>query len=94
MGRQNYKVGDMIVLKSGLTRTAKANKRCRISSILPNDHGHVQYRVQFDAENFERRITEADIDTGESPSRASPEVVAKSDGAEPWLKFSSIKIGK
>ncbi|NKL01611.1 cold-shock protein [Rhizobium leguminosarum bv. viciae] len=94
MGRQNYKVGDMIVLKSGLTRTAKANKRCRISSILPNDHGHVQYRVQFDAENFERRITEADIDTGESPSRASPEVAAKSDGAEPWLTFSSIKIGK
>ncbi|MBY3194576.1 cold-shock protein [Rhizobium laguerreae] len=94
MGRQNYKVGDMIVLKSGLTRTAKAEKRCRISSILPNDHGHVQYRVQFDAENFERRITEADIDTGESPSRASPEAAAKSDGVEPWLKFSSIKIGK
>lgn len=93
MGRPNYKVGDMIVLKSGLTRTAKADKRCRISSILPNDHGHVQYRVQFDAENFERRITEADIDTGESPSRVS-QAAAKSDGAEPWLKFSSIKIGK
>ncbi|MBY5515016.1 cold-shock protein [Rhizobium leguminosarum] len=94
MGRPNYKVGDMIVLKSGLTRTAKADKRCRISSILPNDHGHVQYRVQFDAENFERRITEADIDIGETPSRVSPQAAAKSDGAEPWLKFSSIKIGK
>ncbi|QND39551.1 cold-shock protein [Rhizobium leguminosarum bv. viciae] len=94
MGRPNYKVGDMIVLKSGLTRTAKADKRCRISSILPNDHGHVQYRVQFDAENFERRITEADIDTGESPSVGFPQAAAKSDGAEPRLKFSSIKIGK
>ncbi|MGO8134404.1 cold-shock protein, partial [Rhizobium ruizarguesonis] len=31
MGRPNYKVGEMIVLKSGLTRTAKADKRCRIS---------------------------------------------------------------
>jgi len=94
MRRPNYKVGDMIVLKSGLTRTAKADKRCRIASILPNDHGHVQYRVQFAAENFERRITEADIDTEESPSRASPEMVAKTDGAEPWLKLSGIKIRK
>ncbi|MGO7969359.1 cold-shock protein, partial [Rhizobium ruizarguesonis] len=47
-----------------------------------------------DAENFERRINEADIDTGESTSRVSPQAAAKSDGAEPWLKFSSIKIGK
>ncbi|RUL99746.1 cold-shock protein [Rhizobium chutanense] len=94
MGRPNYQIGDMIVLKSGFTRTAKAEKRCRISSILPNDHGHVQYRVQFDAENFERRITEADIDTGETPSRASVEAAVKSDGAEPWLKFSSIRTGK
>ncbi|MBB4480002.1 cold-shock protein [Rhizobium sp. MC63] len=94
MGRPNYKVGDTIVLKSGLTRTAKAEKRCRIASILPNDHGHVQYRVRFDAENFERRITEADIDTGKSPCEASPEAVAKSDGAGSWLKLSSIRIGK
>ncbi|RUM26274.1 cold-shock protein [Rhizobium vallis] len=94
MGRPNYKVGDMIVLKSGLTRTAKTDKRCRIASILPNDHGHVQYRVQFAAENFERRITEADIDAGESPSSASPEAVAKTDNAAPWLTFSSIKIRK
>ncbi|MFB2608180.1 cold-shock protein, partial [Rhizobium phaseoli] len=47
MSRPNYKVGDTIVLKSGLTRTAKVEKRCRIASVLPNDHGHVQYRVQF-----------------------------------------------
>ncbi|MBB2687411.1 UNVERIFIED_ORG: hypothetical protein GGE64_004477 [Rhizobium etli] len=94
MGRPNYKIGDMIVLKSGLTRTAEAEKRCRIAGVLPNDHGHVQYRVQFDAENFERRITEADIDTGKSLSRAAPEVVAKAGGAEPWLKLSSIRIGK
>ncbi|MBB3135780.1 hypothetical protein FHS26_003526 [Rhizobium pisi] len=94
MSRASYKVGDMIVLKSGLTRTAKTDKRCRIASILPNDHGHVQYRVQFAAENFERRITEADIDAGESPSSTSPEAAARTDSAEPWLKFSSIRIGK
>lgn len=95
MGRPNYKVGDVIVLKSGLTRTAAAEKRCRIAGILPNDHGHVQYRVQFDAENFERRITETDIDTGKSPCEASPEAVAKlSDGVGSWLKPSSIRVGK
>ncbi|MBX4998958.1 cold-shock protein [Rhizobium lentis] len=94
MGRPRYKVGDMIVLKSGLTRTAKADERCRIASILPNDHGHVQYRVQFAAENFDRRITEADIDSGQSLSRPLPETTAKTDGAEPWLKFSGIRTGR
>ncbi|ANL39677.1 UNVERIFIED_ORG: hypothetical protein M2312_003782 [Rhizobium esperanzae] len=93
MSRPNYKVGDTIVLKSGLTRTAKVEKRCRIASVLPNDHGHVQYRVQFAAENFERRITEADIHVVETPSAASPEV-ATDGAAEPWLKFSGIRTGK
>ncbi|MBX4869391.1 MULTISPECIES: hypothetical protein [Rhizobium] len=94
MSRPSYKVGDMIVLKSGLTRTTEADRRCRIASILPNDHGHVQYRVQFPGENFERRITEDDIDLGESPRRASSEAAAKAGGAEPWLKFSGIRMGK
>ncbi|WP_064692211.1 hypothetical protein [Rhizobium aegyptiacum] len=94
MGRPNYKVGDMIVLKSGLTRRPLADKQCRIASILPNDHGHVQYRVQFATENFERRITEADIDVGESSVQASTEAIAKSGGAEPWLKFSALRTGK
>ncbi|PDT28411.1 cold-shock protein [Rhizobium sp. L9] len=94
MSRPSYKVGDMIVLKSGLTRTAKADKRCRIASILPNDHGHVQYRVQFTGESFERRITDDDIDIGESPRAASLEAAAKADDAEPWLKFSGIRMGK
>ncbi len=66
---EHYKIGDMVVLKSGLTRTAAADRRCRIVGILPNDHGHVQYRVRFDAETFERRIYEADINASEIASR-------------------------
>ncbi|TCU15821.1 hypothetical protein [Rhizobium sullae] len=90
----NYKVGDLVVLKSGLTRTAAANRRCKVVGVLPNDHGHVQYRVRFEAENFERRITALDIDATESPPRIVGTQAIQTSNAEPWLKVSSIKIRK
>ncbi|APO76298.1 hypothetical protein AM571_CH03507 [Rhizobium etli 8C-3] len=92
--KPTYKIGDFVVLKSGLTRTAAADRRCKVVGVLPNDHGHVQYRVRFEAENFERRITSLDIDATESPPRISGAQVVQTSNAEPWLKTSSIKVRK
>ena len=94
MPRPNYKIGDFVVLKAGLTRTAAADRQCEIVGILPNDHGHVQYRVRFEAENFERRITALDIDTSESPPQIAGAQTIHTSKAEPWLKTTSIKIRK
>jgi hypothetical protein len=94
MSRLTYNVGDMIVLRSGLTRMAKADRKCEIVSILPDDNGHAQYRVRLATESFERRITEDDIDPTESASPAFRETKAQNGKASPWLKPSSIKIGK
>ncbi len=94
MSRLSYGVGDIIVLRSGLTRTAKADRRCKIVSVLPNDHGHAQYRVQLSTENFERRITEDDIDPAESPQPHLQETTTQVAEAGPWLKPSNLKIGK
>lgn len=66
MGRNTYSVGDSVVLRADLTRTAAADRTCRIVSILPAaEHGEAQYRVRFGTENFERRIFEHDIDPSE-----------------------------
>ncbi len=94
MSRKTYAIGDTIVLKAGLSRTATGERMCRIVSVLPADHGEAQYRVRLGSENFERRIVHSDIDAEEtSPSsRKTKSIVAGEAG--PWLKPSSIRIGK
>ena len=94
MSRKTYAIGDDVVLKAGLSRTATDERTCRIVGVLPADHGEVQYRVRVGDENFERRIVHSDIDTDEAatPSRPSKTVAVAERG--PWLKPSSIRIGK
>lgn len=94
MSRPNYKVGDTIVLKSGLASGARAEKRCRIVGILPNDHRDQQYRVQFSGESFERRITETDIDAALSPPGEPEQTTPQAANTQPWLKPASIKAGQ
>ncbi|WP_411033744.1 cold-shock protein [Shinella sp. BYT-45] len=96
MSRKTYGVGDHVVLKAGLSRTATGARVCRIAGILPADHGEVQYRVRLEGETFERRIVHSDIDADESaaPLPRETAVAATSGKAGPWLKPSSIRIGK
>jgi hypothetical protein len=90
-----YNVGDSLVLKAGLTRTAVSDRTCRIVGILPAaDRGEQQYRVRFGAENFERRIVASDIDTTETSSSAKAIEASVTITSGPWLKPASIRIGK
>lgn len=96
MSRKTYAVGDHVVLKAGLSRTVTGERTCRIVGVLPADHGEVQYRVRLEGENFERRIVHSDIDADETAAPSSRKTAAadtaRKDG--PWLKASSIRIGK
>ncbi|CAK7259027.1 MULTISPECIES: cold-shock protein [unclassified Shinella] len=95
MSRKTHAVGDHVVLKAGLSRTATGARTCRIVGVLPADHGEAQYRVRLDNENFERRVVHSDIDADETAAPATRKAgttVAGKGG--PWLKPSSIRIGK
>jgi hypothetical protein len=95
MSANVYAIGDNIVLKAGLTRTATGDRTCRVVGLLPAaDRGENQYRVRFGSENFERRIVESDIDTSETASSAKKDEACADAPSGPWLKPSSIRIGK
>lgn len=94
MSRKPYAIGDRVVLKAGLSRSQAGERTCRIVSILPADHGEVQYRVQREGETFERRIVHSDIDTAESAAPVSRDGPASPGKAGSWLKPSSIRVGR
>jgi hypothetical protein len=96
MSRKIYAIGDNVVLKAGLSRTVTGERTCRIVGVLPADHGEAQYRVRLENENFERRIVHSDIDAEETSAPASRKTAAATAAAKggPWLKPSSIRIGK
>ena len=95
MSRNTYSVGDTVVLRADLTRTAAADRTCRIAAILPAaEHGEPQYRVRFGAENFERRIFEHDIDPTDTASPARERSPAAAAEGKPWLKPLSIRTTK
>ncbi len=85
MSRKTHAVGDHVVLKAGLSRTATGARTCRIVG------------VRLDNENFERRVVHSDIDADETAAPAARKTGTTAAGASksgPWLKPSSIRIGK
>ena len=88
------RVGDRVLLKDGIAGSGRNRQACRIVTILPAEHGQPEYRIRFDSENFERRITLSDID-GAAPPAAETEMQNQSTAkAEPWFKASSLRIGR
>ena len=93
--RKSYpRVGDRVLLRDGISGTNRNRLAFRIVTVLPAEHGEPEYRVRFDAENFERRVTLSDIDGIETSSGTVEKQQQATVKAEPWLKPSSIRVGR
>ncbi|MBP1853331.1 cold-shock protein [Rhizobium halophytocola] len=98
MSSQTYVSGDAVVLKSGTFRQPGLARTCRITAVLPEQRGAVQYRVRFGDENFERRIDGDDIEAQVSEEdaaalerSATPSEEGARDRAAPWVTPVAIK---
>lgn len=95
MSVHRYKIGDRIVLKDGPARSLKSAGACKILAALPESQGSRQYRVRFETENYDRMISEDDIDTDSSPASGAVKSHSPvSKGKEPWLKANNVRTGK
>ncbi len=88
-----YKAGDTVVLKDGPFRMVKSAGSCKILAAMPELQGSLRYRIRFDSENFDRSISEGDIDVDRSPATGSAKSVP-SKGKDPWLKANSVRTVK
>ncbi|MGX5665539.1 cold-shock protein [Rhizobium daejeonense] len=93
MNSTNPAIGNVVVLKDGSSGRGRNRTPCRIVAILPSDGGEKQYRVRFEAENFERRIVLSDIDTLATES-VLPQKPAGNTQDEPWLKPSAVRTSR
>ncbi|GEO84253.1 MULTISPECIES: cold-shock protein [Alphaproteobacteria] len=94
MLKSSPRVGDLVMLRDGISGNSRNRKACRIVTILPAEHGEPEYRVRFEAENFERRVTLSDIDGVQTSSGAVERQHQATAPAEPWLKLSLIRVGR
>jgi hypothetical protein len=62
MPRVQYHSGDTICLKTRMRGSVQPQGIGRIVTSLPEMHGAIRYRVRLQGENFDRTISEDDID--------------------------------
>lgn len=95
MAKALYGAGDVVILRDGPLRHARASSEFRILAVMPDSEGQVQYRARSDVEGFERRISANEIDVERSSvSRHVPPAPTSKSGSEPWFKPASIKTKK
>jgi hypothetical protein len=92
MQNPRYRIGDTITLKRGVMRSTGPSGTCRIVSCLPEADGAAQYRVQFEGENFERRIFQSDIDVEASTSKALNIGSPAASNASSWINAAMITV--
>lgn len=92
MAIHHHRVGDVVILRDGFTKTDVANRTCTIVGILPaTERGDAQYRVRFGAERCERRVVQADIETTSVHEAANTSDEGPIATGSPWLKPMSLR---
>jgi len=95
MAAVRYRSGDMIVLKSRTLGGAQSQGQGHVVALMPETQGAVRYRVRLQGENFDRSISEDDIDTQASATREpDTKSVAPRQSGSSWIDLSSIRTKK
>lgn len=95
MAKALYGAGDVVFLRDGPLRHARATAEFRILAVMPESDGQVQYRARSDIEGFERRISANEIDVERSAVSGHVPSVPTTKGAhEPWFKPAAIRTKK
>ncbi|MDQ0456246.1 cold-shock protein [Rhizobium paknamense] len=93
MARIRYSPGDTILLKPNLLRNNRLGGAARVVAVLPENQGAAHYRVRFQNENFDRNVSQEDIDSTATPRSGSGSPHPGASGSS-WINQNSIRTKK
>lgn len=94
-----YHSGDTICLKTRMRGSIQPQGTGRIVTSLPETQGAIRYRVRLQGENFDRTISEDDIDRTQHHAPATTETDnteatdQKTTGSS-WIDLSAVRTRK
>ncbi len=94
MANNHYKPGDSIVVRSGIQKSAQPKGSGEIIAVMPETRGVVSYRVRFQFENFERNVTQDEIDFDASIRARDESDSATEKQSSAWIKPNAIRVRK
>lgn len=95
MSKVRYQPGDAIALKPRTLGSIDPQGKGQIVSVLPETQLSVRYRVRLHNENFDRSISQDDIDHAASAATVveTTRDVSRGPGSS-WVDLKSIKTRK
>jgi hypothetical protein len=95
MSDTRYRPGDAIALRPRTLGGLEPQRMGRIVSVLPETRGSICYRVRFQNENFDRSVSQDDIDpTASTPRDADNKSAVNEKSGSSWINLNSIKTKK
>jgi hypothetical protein len=59
--KHRYRIGERVHMLGGGSNWSRNESLCRIVALLPHERGPLLYRVQSEAENYQRVVEETDL---------------------------------
>lgn len=94
MPKMSYKTGSTIVLKSTVSGDPASQRSARIVAAMPETQGSRRYRIRLDGENFDRTVSQDDIDVAASANQTPVAVATQVSKPGGWINHDLVRTRK
>jgi len=91
MPKMTYKTGNIVVLKSRNNGDPASQQNARIITAMPETQGSRRYRIRLDSENFDRTVSQDDIDPAASANQTLAAVVTIVSKPGGWINHDLVR---
>ncbi|MDQ1185569.1 MULTISPECIES: hypothetical protein [Agrobacterium] len=95
MPKMSYKTGNVIVLKSRTNGDPTSQQSARIIAAMPETtQGSRRYRIRLDGENFDRTVSQDDIDLAATAKQKPDTAATKVSKPGGWINHDLVRTRK
>jgi len=94
MPKTPYKTGNIIVLKPRSNGGHASQQSARVIAAMPETQGSRRYRIRLDGENFDRTVSQDDIDLAATAKQTPVAVATKISEPGGWINHDLVRTRK